>query len=114
LGYGLIQSLEQIVGARLVGLPRLSATAPMPDRLEEFRRTAAECLTLAHTTTDPRTRAALIDMAQRLYDRASRPPIDFDAIVQDFNDQKMTGSGSSEPVIQQHQQIQPNKRDDGG
>jgi hypothetical protein len=68
----------------------------------------------AKNTTDPRTRAALIDMAQRLYDRANRPPIDFDAIVQGFNDQNMTGSGSSEPVIQQQQQIQPNKRGDGG
>jgi hypothetical protein len=85
----------------------------MPDRPEEFRRTAAECLTLAHATTDPRTRAALIDMAQRLYDRASRPPIDFDAIVRDFNDQKMSGAGAAEPVIQQQQQIQPKKQGDG-
>jgi hypothetical protein len=86
----------------------------MPDRPEEFRRTAAECLALAQSTSDARTRAALIDMAQRLYDRANRPPIDFDAIVQDFNDQKMSGPGTSKPVMQQQQQIQPNKQGDGG
>jgi hypothetical protein len=86
----------------------------MPDRPEEFRRTAAECLALAQATTDARTRAALIDMAQRLYDRANRPPIDFDAIVQDFNDQKMSGPSASEPVMQQQQQIQPKTQRGGG
>src|SRR5262249_1478204 len=87
--------------------------APMPDRPEEFRRTAAECLALAQTTTDPRTRAALIDMAQRLYDRASHPPIDFDAIVQGFNDQKMSAPGDAEPMIQQQQQLQPSRQGGG-
>jgi hypothetical protein len=34
--------------------------------------------------------------------------------VQDFNDQKMSGPGTSKPVMQQQQQIQPNKQGDGG
>ncbi len=68
----------------------------MTDQAREFRRTAAECLALAQTTTDPNTRAP--------------PPIDFDAIVQGFNDQQMAASGSK-PVMQQQQQAQPKTED---
>ena len=82
----------------------------MTDHAREFRRTAAECLALARTTTDPNTRAALIIMAQRLHDLATPPPIDFDAIVQGFNDQQMTAS-RSKPVMQQQQQAQPKAED---
>jgi hypothetical protein len=45
----------------------------MTDRGGEFRAAAAQCLALAQTTTDPSTRAALINMAQRFYERANRP-----------------------------------------
>jgi len=88
----------------------VSVAAPMTDQAREFRRTAAECLALAQTTTDPNTRAALIIMAQRLHDLATPPPIDFDAIVQGFNDQQMSASGSK-PVMQQQQQAQPKTED---
>jgi hypothetical protein len=40
----------------------------MPSRLEEFRKAAAECLHLAHTASDPSTRATLLMMAQRWHD----------------------------------------------
>ena len=79
---------------------------PMSDQAREFRRTAAECLALARTTMDPNARAALIIMAQRLHDLANPPPIDFDAIVQGFNDQQMA-PGGPKPVMQQQQQAQP-------
>ena len=87
----------------------------MTDHVGELRRTAAECLALAQTTTDPNTRAALIIIAQRLHDLASPAPIDFDAIVQVFNDQQMAQGGRNpgrNPVMQQQQQAQPKKNED--
>jgi hypothetical protein len=62
----------------------------MPDRAENFRLTAAECLAVARITTDASTRAALITMAQRLYELANQPSIDFEAIVQIFNEGQMS------------------------
>jgi hypothetical protein len=88
------------------------------DRPEELRRTAAECLALAQATTDPDARTALILMAERLYDAASRATVDFDSLVQDFNDDQMTPSSGpqpasgSQPVMQQQQQVQPRNEDD--
>jgi hypothetical protein len=102
--------LERISGAQL-DLDGCVGGAPMTDHVGELRRTAAECLALAQTTTDPNTRAALIIMAQRLHDLASPAPIDFDAIVQGFNDQQMTRGGRN-PVMQQQQQAQPKKNED--
>jgi hypothetical protein len=85
----------------------------MTDRAEELRSTAAQCLTLAQSTTDPMTRTALVAMAQRLHDLANRPQIDFDAVVQGFNDHQMTGSsGDAKPAVQQQQQIQPKTEDE--
>ena len=85
----------------------------MTDRPEELRSTAAQCLALARSTTDPMTRTALVAMAQRLHDLANRPQIDFDAVVQGFNDQQMTGSsGDLMPAVQQQQQIQPRTEDE--
>ena len=87
----------------------------MTDHIGELRRTAAECLALAQTTSDPNTRAALIIMAQRLHDLASPAPIDFEAIVQGFNDQQMAPGGRNpgrNPVMQQQQQAQPKKNED--
>ena len=62
----------------------------MPDRAEKFRLTAADCLAVARTTMDASTRAALITMAQRLYELANQPSIDFEAIVQIFNEGQMS------------------------
>jgi hypothetical protein len=85
----------------------------MTDRAEELRRTAAQCLALARSTTDPMTRTALVAVAQRLHDLANRPAIDFAAVVQGFNDQQMTGaSGDAKPAVQQQQQIQPKTQDE--
>jgi hypothetical protein len=58
----------------------------MPDRTELFRKNAAECLILARAITDPKTRFALLTMAQRSYDRANCPPADFQSIVQVCNE----------------------------
>jgi hypothetical protein len=82
------------------------------DRDEVLRREAAKCLALARATTDPKTRAELLHMAQRFNDLANRRPADFDAIVQIFNDQQMRPvSDRKPPVVQQQQQVQPKKTD---
>jgi hypothetical protein len=79
----------------------------MPDRSDEFRKAAADCLAIARSTTDSATRAILLTMAQRWYDLANGPATDFDAIVREFNDRQM--SDTAGPVMQQQQQIQPEK-----
>jgi len=79
----------------------------MPDRSDEFRRAAANCIAIARTTTDSASRAILLTMAQRWYDLANGPAPDFDAIVRGFNEQQMTAT--SKPIVQQQQQIQPKK-----
>ena len=61
----------------------------MVDRADELKETAAQCLALAHTTSDPQTRAALLTMAQKLYERANTPPADYEAAQRAFNDQQM-------------------------
>jgi len=75
----------------------------MADRADELKETAAQCLALAHTTSDPQTRAALLIMAQKLYERANQRA---------FNDQQMLPrSPMQQPAspVQQQQQIQPKK-----
>jgi hypothetical protein len=82
------------------------------DRDEELRKEAAKCLALAQATTDPKTRAELLHMAQRFNDLANRKPADFDAILQIFNDQQMRPVNEPKlPVVQQQQQAQPQKTD---
>ena len=79
----------------------------MTDRRDELKESAAQCLGLAHSTTDARTRAALLTMAQKLYDRASKRADDYEAAQREFNDRQML----PQSPMQQQQQIQP-KRDD--
>jgi hypothetical protein len=62
----------------------------MADRPDELKETAAQCLALAHSTTDPRTRAALLTMALKLYEHR----------------QMLPRSG-----MQQQQQMQPKKEE---
>jgi hypothetical protein len=75
----------------------------MTDRRDELKESAAQCLGLAHSTTDPRTRAALLTMAQKLYDRASRRADDYEQAQREFNDRQML----PQPTVQQ--KIQPKK-----
>ena len=79
----------------------------MADKRDELKETAAQCLGLAHSTTDARTRAALLTMAQKLYDRASKRADDYEAAQREFNDRQML----PQSPMQQQQQIQP-ERDD--
>jgi hypothetical protein len=79
----------------------------MADRTEELRDTAAHCLALAHSTPDPRTRAALITMAQKLYEMANDRPGGFEAAQHEFNNGQML----PQPRMQQQQQIQPAKEE---
>jgi hypothetical protein len=87
----------------------------MTPRSDDLRNTAAQCLALARTTSDPQTRVALLHMAQKLYDMAASSPAgNFEAIVQEFNDGRMSDTKpqiGSEPVMQQQQQIQPKKEE---
>ena len=77
----------------------------MTDRRDELKESAAQCLGLAHSTTDPRTRAALLTMAQKLYDRASRRADDYEAAQREFNDRQML----PQPAVQEQQQLRPKK-----
>jgi hypothetical protein len=106
--FALHDSQPVILLCRLV-LPRGEA---MSDRSDELRQTAAECLARARATTDAAARASLLIMAQKLYDLANGPAIDFDAIVREFNDRQMSDAPASQPVMQQQQQVQPRKDED--
>jgi hypothetical protein len=93
----------------------------MADRADELKETAAQCLALAHSTSDPRTRAALLTMAQKLYDRATHHdraihrPDDYEAAQREFNDRQMLPQAPVQqpqaPVLQQ-QQVQPKKKEE--
>jgi len=76
----------------------------MPDRSDDYRQAAAECVAIARTTSDPDTRVKLLTMAQRWFNMANGSQINFEAIVRGFNDRQM-----APPVAQQQQQIQPKK-----
>jgi hypothetical protein len=81
----------------------------MPDRSDEFRAAASECLRLARLTSDESTRASLLVMAQRWFELANGPPSQdtLDVAVRAFNERQM----SPQPVMQQQQQIQPKKKE---
>ena len=81
----------------------------MPDRVQVLRLEAARCLAQARLTADPLRRAELINMAARFHELAGSLASDFDAILQAFNDAKMAPPASA-PVVQQQQQIQPEKK----
>lgn len=77
----------------------------MADKRDDLKETAAQCLALAHSTTDPHTRAALLTMAQKLHDGASKRADDYEAVQREFNDRQML----PQPAAQEQQQIQPKK-----
>jgi hypothetical protein len=86
----------------------------MADRREELRAIAAQCLALSRSTIDSQARAVLLTMAQKLYDMASARPGDFEAVVQEFNDEQMLPlrvNSQPQPTMQQQQQIQPKKKE---
>jgi hypothetical protein len=82
----------------------------MPDRTDEFRRRAGDCVAIARAMTDPGNRAILLAMAQSWYDLANGSATNVDADLREFNDRQMTPS--SRPVVQQQQQIQPENEED--
>ena len=84
----------------------------MADRADELRDTAAQCLALAQSTTEPQTRVALLIMAQKLNDMASNRPANFEMAQQEFNERQMLPQRPAPPpTMQQQQQIQPKKED---
>jgi hypothetical protein len=86
----------------------------MADRSEELRGTAAQCLALARSTSDPRTRAALITMAQKLHEMTNDRPGEFEAAQHEFNNRQMLPQQTRQPQppTQQQQQIQPQKKEE--
>jgi hypothetical protein len=86
----------------------------MADRADELRDTAAQCLALAQSTTEPQTRAALLIMAQKLNDMASSGPANFAMAQREFNNQQMFPPQpvQPQPTMQQQQQIQPKKKEE--
>ena len=78
----------------------------MPDRSDEYRKSALECLKLAGTVTDATIRESLLVMAQKWFDLAnsgSPSHAAFDAAVRGLNEEQI----SPQPVRQRQQQIQP-------
>jgi hypothetical protein len=80
----------------------------MPDRSDEFRKAALECLHLARVTSDLSARASLLLMAQRWFDLAHGPESQgrFEAALRVFSEEQM----NPKRVTQQQQQIQPKKK----
>jgi hypothetical protein len=71
-----------------------SGTIPVPrdDKdQEKYFKAAAECIELARTTRDARTRADLLTLAQKWLDVASHrfPPDQFLALLEEFNEQQL-------------------------
>jgi hypothetical protein len=82
----------------------------MTDRAEELRETAAQCLALAQSTTDPKVRAALTIMAQKLYDVANYRSPEYEVAQREFNDRQMIQQlPLKQPQPTMQQQIQPKK-----
>jgi hypothetical protein len=80
----------------------------MPDRSDKFRKLARDCVAVARGVTDPGSRAMLLTMAQKWFDLANGPAINFDVVQREFNNRQMSGKP---PVMQQQQQqIQPKKK----
>jgi hypothetical protein len=84
----------------------------MTDRTEELRETAAQCVALAQSTTDPKVRAALTIMAQKLYDVANYRSAEYEVAQREFNDRQMLQQfpvQQPQSAMQQQQQIQSKK-----
>ena len=84
----------------------------MTDRAEELRETAAQCLALAQSTTDPKVRAALTIMAQKMYDVVNLRSAEYEVAQRKFNDRQMLQHFPVEQpqsTMQQQQQIQSKK-----
>jgi hypothetical protein len=81
----------------------------MPDRSDEFRKMATDCIAIARTMTDPGNRAILLTMAQKWFDLANGPATNLDAALREFNTRQMTEA--LKPAVQQQQQMQPKKEE---
>lgn len=81
----------------------------MPDRSDEFRKMATDCIAIARTMTDPGNRAILLTMAQKWFDLANGPATNLDAALREFNTRQMTEA--LKPAMQQQQQVQPKKEE---
>ena len=84
----------------------------MTDRTEELRETAAQCVALAQSTTDPAVRAALTIMAQKLYDVANHRSAAYDVAEREFNDRQVLQQfpvQQPRSTMQQQRQIQSKK-----
>jgi hypothetical protein len=67
----------------------------MTDRTEELRETAAQCVALAQSTSDPAVRAALIIMAQKLCDVANHRSAAYEVAQREFNDRQIVSRAAA-------------------
>ena len=84
----------------------------MTDRTEELRETAAQCVALAQSTTDPAVRAALTIMAQKLYDVVNYRSAEYEVAQREFNDRQVLQQfpvQQPRSTMQQQRQIQSKK-----
>jgi hypothetical protein len=72
-----------------------------PDRSEQYRRLASQCLDLARAITDQAERARLVMMATQFFELSKVPAADLNKVLEDFNHEMIT-----RPVVQQQQQQQ--------
>ena len=79
----------------------------MPDRSDEFRKLATDCVAIARMTADPGNRAILLTMAQRWFELANGPASNLDGAIRVYNEAQP--SDIVKPAMQQQQQIQPKK-----
>ena len=86
----------------------------MPDRSEDFRREAARLVEAAKTAKTPEAKAEMIRLAEKWLELAGRrSPIDFDAILAEYNEHQMGGRpGGPQAIVQQQQQVQPKQTEE--
>jgi hypothetical protein len=93
-------------------LNRCGRRQTVPDRSDQFRRAALECLQLARRASDENARTSLLMMAQRWFDLANGPTAQggLDFAVREFNEGQMVPKQTAQQqTAQQQQQIQPKK-----
>jgi hypothetical protein len=77
----------------------------MPDRSDQIRKAAADCVAIAAPRPILRPGSACSPLAQKWYDLANGSAINF---VREFTDRQM--SDIPKPAMQQQRQIQPRKK----
>jgi hypothetical protein len=79
---------------------------------EEYQARAIECLRLAQAVESPESKALLLEMAQtwvRFAQQTRERSIELNTLLSEYNTRQMIPAARSEPVMQQQQQVQPER-----